>query len=206
MKVFLIAMVMAVILHPTLGLAQNALKPLQAELIRSTTGRGIDGSGLANNPVPLPKGAIYDVVRQDNGSVVLIVNGQNVVVQKAAVRVTDKPQVATVSSDGFVPGKIVLLSAKYSLDGNQPRNVKNNLQKLIPQSIITAPIEIIVTDALSSAAQDQGASQATVVITSDGTVGISMRKASKNVLTVQYLYNGQRFTKQVPEGKTLILP
>ncbi len=199
-------MVMAVILHPTLGLAQNALKPLQAELIRSTTGRGIDGSGLANNPVPLPKGAIYDVVRQDNGSVVLIVNGQNVVVQKAAVRVTDKPQVATVSSDGFVPGKIVLLSAKYSLDGNQPRNVKNNLQKLIPQSIITAPIEIIVTDALSSAAQDQGASQATVVITSDGTVGISMRKASKNVLTVQYLYNGQRFTKQVPEGKTLILP
>ena len=193
--------------------AQNLENPMQGELMRSTTGRSLDASGFSAGSVPLQKGAVYDVVRQENGNVVLNVNGQNVVLQAGAVRITPKPMAtaATVATpgipSGFVPGKIVLVSARYTIENDQPRNVKNNLQKLIPQTVITAPLSIPVTDALSTAAQDQGnVSQSTVVITSSTTATVYTRRPSRNVLTVQYLYNGQKFTKQVPEGQILVLP
>jgi len=197
--------VLATLLCCTAVMAQLVPGTMQAVLKRSTTGRGFERSGMASLSVPLSKGAIYDVVRQENGGVVLKVNGLDVLVQTDSVLVTEKTQMAVANSAGFVPGKVVLISAKYTLDGNQPRNVKNNLQKLIPQTNLSEPLEIIVTDALSSAALDQGQSQTTIVITGNG-AGISMNTPSKNVLTVQYLYNGQRFTKQVPEGGKLVLP
>lgn len=197
----------AVLLGATAAMAQNSGAHMQAELKRSTTGRGIDSSGFASLLIALKKGAIYDVVRQENSSVVLKIDGKDVVVQMDAVALTKKLQTAVAALNGFVPGKIVLLSAKYSLDGNQPRNVKNNLQKLIPQSIITEPVQILVTDALSTAAQDQGnQGQAAVLITHGMVIGVLTGAPSKNVLTVEYLFNGKSFTKQVPEGEKLVLP
>lgn len=202
-----LVLISAALLGATAALAQNAGKLMQAELLRSTTGRGIDSSGFASLTVPLKKGAIYDVVRQEFGNVVLKIDGKDVVVQKGAVALTEKLLTAVTGANGFVPGKIVLVSAKYSLDGNQPRNVKNNLQKLIPQTIVTEPVQIIVTDALSSAAQDQGnQSRAAVVITPDVILGVVTAAPSKNVLTVEYIFNGKNFTKQVPEGEKLVLP
>lgn len=200
-------LISAALLGATAVLAQNAGKLMQAQLLRSTTGRGIDGSGFASLSVPLKKGAIYDVVRQENGNVVLKIDGKDVVVPAGALALTEKLLTAVASNNGFVPGKIVIVSAKYSLDGNQPRNVKNNLQKLIPQTIITEPVQIIVTDALSTAAQDQGnQSQGTVVITRGMVLGVVTAAPAKNVLTVEYLFNGKSFTKQVPEGEKLVLP
>lgn len=201
-------LVSAALLGGTSALAQNAGKLMQAELLRSTTGRGIDSSGFASLSVPLKKGAIYDVVRQENSNVVLKIDGKDVVVPAGALALTEKLLTTlTTGSNGFVPGKIVLVSAKYSLDGNQPRNVKNNLQKLIPQTVVTQPVEIMVTDALSTAAQDQGnQGQAAVVITRGLVIGVVTAAPSKNVLTVEYLFNGKSFTKQVPEGGKLILP
>lgn len=202
-----LVLISAALLGATAALAQNAGKLMQAELLRSTTGRGIDSSGFASLTVPLKKGAIYDVVRQEFGNVVLKIDGKDVVVQTGAVALTEKLLTAVTGANGFVPGKIVLVSAKYSLDGNQPRNVKNNLQKLIPQTIVTEPVQIIVTDALSSAAQDQGnQSQAAVVITRNVILGVVNASPSKNVLTVEYIFNGKNFTKQVPEGEKLVLP
>jgi hypothetical protein len=197
-------LVLAVCFYSLPGMAQDATKPMQAKLMRSTSGREMAAFGLGSGSIPLHKGAIYDVVRQENGNVVLSVEGKNVLVQKDAVSVTEKLQVA-VTSTGFVPGKVVLISAKYTIEGDQPRNVKNNLQKLIPDTLLNAPLEIIVTDALSTAAQDQGQSQAGIVVTPN-TVSIYAKTNARNVLIVQYLYNGQRFTKQVPEGQKLVLP
>lgn len=186
------------------GMAQNATTPKQAKLMRSTSGREMADFGLGSGSVPLHKGAIYDVVRQDVNGVVLSVEGKNVLVQKDSVSVTEKFQTA-VTSSGFVPGKVVLVSARYTIEGDQPRNVKNNLQKLIPDTLLNAPLEIIVTDALSTAAQDQGQSQGSIIITPN-IVSIYAKTNARNVLTVQYIYNGQRFTKQVPEGQKLVLP
>ncbi|MCX6848046.1 MAG: hypothetical protein NTY98_03915 [Verrucomicrobia bacterium] len=202
-----LVLISAAILGATAALAQNAAKLMQAELLRSTTGRGIDSFGFASLSVPLKKGALYDVVRQENGNVVLTIDGKQVVVPTGAVALTEKLLASVTSNTGFVPGKIVLVSAKYSLDGNPPRNVKNALQKLIPQTIVTEPVQIIVTDALSSAAQDQGnQTQGTVIITPDMRVNVVIRTPTKNVLTVEYLFNGKSFTKQVPEGEKLVLP
>jgi|GEM_PF-2278002 len=195
-------LVCAALLGSFLHLAQAAPPVLEATLLRSTTGRGFDSSGLATLSVPLPKGAIYDVVRQENGGVVLKVDGKEVLIPSAAAVVAAKPRL-TPAARGFVPGKIVLISAKYSIEGNQPRNVKNNLQKLIPQTLITAPVEIFVTDALSSAAEDGVQTQISI---SGGSINIFSRSSTKNVLTVQYMFNGRNLVKQVPEGSKLVLP
>ena len=98
--------------------AQTVIPLKQGELLRSTTGRGIDSAGFASIYVPLKKGAIYDVVRQENGNVVLSVEGQSVMVQSSYVTVTEKSPPPVVKVEGFVPGKVVIISAKYSLEGN----------------------------------------------------------------------------------------
>ena len=171
------------------------------------TRRGIDSSGFASISVPLQKGVIYDVVRQETGNVVISVDGKNVFVQTCAVSLTEKPDTPAAGINGFVPCKIVIVSAKYSIDGNQPRTVKNNLQKLVPQSIVTEPVVNIVTDALSPAVQEQGIqTQGTVTVTGTNTANILMRTASKNVHTVECIFNGKRFTKQVPECAKFVLP
>lgn len=119
----------------------------------------------------------------------------------------------------FQPGVIELISARYTLPGNQPRNVKNRLQKLIPSSVISAPVSIFVSDELSDAAKAQGTVTTAVgvgvgVSTTDdqGTtvgVGVAVAQAQttpKNILTVEYIFNGQKLRKQAAEGTQLILP
>lgn len=115
----------------------------------------------------------------------------------------------------FTPGVIELVSARYTLPGNQPRNVKNRLQRLIPASEITAPVSILVTDALSDAAKNQGetTSSVGVVVTEkvdkNTTVGVAVvetQETPKNMLTVKYTFNGQTYEKQALEGGYLVLP
>jgi hypothetical protein len=135
----------------------------------------------------------------------------------------------------FQPGIIELVSARYTLPGNLPRNVKNRLSKLIPTTVISAPVSILVTDSLSDAAKAQADVTTTVVIgaaatnaeattigttTPQGnsasitevngvTVGVAVAQSQtteKNLLTVEYLYNGVWYKKQALEGTQLVLP
>ncbi len=119
----------------------------------------------------------------------------------------------------FQPGVIELISARYTLPGNQPRNVKNRLQKLIPSSVISAPVSIFVSDELSDAAKAQGTVTTAVGVgvgvssTDDqgNTVGVGVAVAQaqttpKNILTVEYMFNGQKLRKQAAEGTQLVLP
>jgi hypothetical protein len=113
--------------------------------------------------------------------------------------------------------------------------VKNRLSKLIPTTVISAPVSILVTDSLSDAAKAQADVTTTVVIgatatnaeattigttTPQGnsasitevngvTVGVAAAQSQtteKNLLTVEYLYNGVRYKKQALECTQLVLP
>jgi hypothetical protein len=119
-----------------------------------------------------------------------------------------------VVNNGFVPGTIQLISARYSLPNDAARNVKNRFAKLVPSGVINAPVSILVTDQLSDAALDQGnfttATGAAVAVT-DGTTtaGVAqvvVQEQGRNMLTVEYLYNGQKYKKQAVEGSYIVLP
>lgn len=121
---------------------------------------------------------------------------------------------AAPAAGAFQPGVIELVSARYSLPGNQPRNVKNRLQKFIPTTPISAPISILVSDDLSDAAKAQGnfttsvGIGASVTATDSATVGVAVvqSQTNKNMLTVEYIFNGVRLRKQAVEGSQLVLP
>lgn len=96
----------------------------------------------------------------------------------------------------------MVLSAKYTLEGNQPRNVKSKVEKLVPTGPLTQMVKIPVTDDLSSAA----ARQNMVVLGTMTGGGNRVHIAPKNLLIVTYQYHGQTLTKQSVEGTTLFLP
>lgn len=186
--------------------AQPATK--QAQVIRSTTGRMLTEQGLAENTVPVRKGFTFDVVSETLADVVLSHNGRKFKMAKSDVIISEKSaEQAAASSTSFKPGQIVLLSAKYTVEGNQPRNVKNRLAKLVPQGVVTEPVSIQVTDELSSLAATQGVTTTgTVTSVNSNTAIVTLNEAKKNVLTVEYSFNGQVRRKQALEGSILVLP
>jgi hypothetical protein len=186
--------------------AQPAVK--QAQVIRSTTGRMLNEQGLAENTVPVRKGFTFDVVSETLADVVLSHNGRKFKMAKSDVIISEKSaEQATASPTGFKPGQIVLISARYTVEGNQPRNVKNRLAKLVPQGVITEPVSIQVTDELSSLAATQGSTTTgTVTALDNNTAIVTLNEAKKNVLTVEYSFNGQVRRKQALEGSILVLP
>ncbi|HYF38013.1 MAG TPA: hypothetical protein VD994_22110 [Prosthecobacter sp.] len=102
----------------------------------------------------------------------------------------------------FQPGgQLTILSAKYSLSGNAPRNVKNKIDKLIPTAPLTAPVRILVTDQLHRSAANEPEA---IVYT--GRTSTNVVHLRKNVLTVVYEYNGQKLTKEAEEGTAMFLP
>ena len=177
----------------------------QATINRATTGRMLNAQGMAEQPVPVRKGFVFDVVEESLADVTLIHNGRKFKVSKGDVSLTEKGAALAPSAGGFQPGTIVLMSAKYTVQGNQPRNVKNRLSKLIPTGVVTEPVSIQVTDDLSSLASGQGNTNTTVTIDANSAV-ITRTEAPKNVLTVEYSFNGQIRRKQALEGSILVLP
>ncbi len=113
------------------------------------------------------------------------------------------------AAENFVPGVLEIVSAKYTLQGNQPRNVKNRLRKMVSEGHIDSPVAVRVTDALSDAAINQGNSvtSATVVITDDLiAAAVTQEQRAANMLNVVYIFNGQTYSKWVREGDMLVLP
>ncbi len=184
-----------------------AAPSMRAELVRSTSGRTLNDRNLADGTMPLKKGMMYDVVEQRMGYVVISANSRKVVVAQTDVTLSPKPVASTKispsSNSGFTPGEIVLISAKYTLEGNQPRNVKNRLSKLVPTGVITEPVRIMVSDDLSSAATLESGR---VTVRRSGSNTVFFRGASTNILTVEYSFNGEIRKKQAIEGSYLTLP
>lgn len=92
-----------------------------------------------------------------------------------------------------IPGFIELISAHYTLQNDQPRNVKNRLAKLNPKGTLTAPVTVQVSDALSDAALDEGnvtrGATAVATTTKNGvTIGVAevvVQAPQPNMLTVE---------------------
>ncbi|MGV3664252.1 MAG: hypothetical protein ACO1TE_29030 [Prosthecobacter sp.] len=126
-----------------------------------------------------------------------------------AAAAASRPPEEKAAAVGFVPGVLEIVSAKYSLRGNQPRNVKNRLTKMITEGHITAPVSMRVSDALSDAARNQGDITGTtaLLITEDIIAATTTQQTGNaNVLTVVYTFNGKTHSKWVAEGEMLVLP
>ena len=199
----------------TLILAAEESSPqvLQAEILRNISVTKIVSTGFSEGQISLQKGSFYDVEKVVLSNVFVNVDGQLVRVPRDDVSISKKIVREADPITGFAPGKIVLLNASYGLP--TPRPIRNSqtlrlLQNMIPKGEITKPIEILITDALLG----PRANAQTVVNSSSGRIdydgNISMKtqtqKAQKNVLQIEYQFNGEKLKKSALEESVLILP
>jgi hypothetical protein len=185
----------------------------QAEVLRSISVTKIGPTGFSEGQISLQKGSFYDVEKIVLSNVFINVEGQLVRVPRDDVSISKKVVREADPITGFVPGKIVLLNASYGLPTARP--IRNSqtlraLQNMIPRNEITKPVEVLITDALLGAQ----ANAQTVVSSSSGNIDYNgnfnmttqTQKAQKNVLQVEYQYNGEKLKKSALEESVLILP
>ncbi len=197
-------------------------KPQQAEMVRTANGRFVSPDGFTEGDVKLVKGMIFDVDRLDIRGVIVHHAQRKVMIDKQNVRLFDRLPTLQATAEGFTPGQLVLLSAKYTLSGNQPRNVKTRLEKYLPdKGLLTAPLKFVVTDDLSTAAGNQQfvviPGQATQVVITPGRNGqnrvivqpgtpSTVIQTAPNVLFVEYSFAGKKYRKVAYEGSEMVLP
>ncbi len=199
----------------TLILAAEETSPQvqQAEILRNISVTKIGSTGFSAGQISLQKGSFYDVEKIVLSNVLVNVDGQLVRVPRDDVSISKKVVREADPITGFVPGKIVLLNASYGLPTARP--IRNSqtlraLQNMIPRNEITKPVEVLITDALLGAQ----ANAQTVVSSSSGNIDYNgnfnmttqTQKAQKNVLQVEYQYNGEKLKKSAFEESVLILP
>lgn len=198
----------------TLHAEEVGQPPQQAELMRTISGTRLGPSGFSAGQVKLERGMIYEVKeRKGFSSVVLLVDGESVEVRESDLRISDKVITEPDPVTGFVPGRIILKSAYYGAPTERPRGnrqVLRVLQSMVPRSNIDKPVEVLVTDALlgrDAALQSiQGSMSGQMDDYGNVRGNVQMQKPKKNVLVVEYQYNGQFLKKSALEETTLILP
>ena len=191
------------------------IKPItsQAEMLRNRSGEKLNPNGFTSGVVvQLRKGMFYDVEKTSMGSVILSVDGESVEVPASDVNISKKIIREANPITGFIPGKLVVMSASYGPPTRRASPdplVKRELQKIIPQQDINEPIRIPVTDAL------YGRKTTSLVgSTTSGRIDeygnywetTQTEKTSKNVLKLEYQYNGKTLTKMALEESELVLP
>lgn len=182
------------------ALAQE-MRTKQVEVIRSAVGKVLNPAGVPTGDIILNQGQRFDTFVQKPGFVVVKASTSSIAIRDGDYELKDRVAGEARAEAVFVPGKIVLISARYTLEGNQPRNVKLKLSKLIPE-LVTEPVEIMVSDDLSRATANQG-NLLKGTVDSQGNVTLVEHK---NVLTVEYSFNGTVRKKQAVEGSILVLP
>jgi hypothetical protein len=209
----------------SLSVAQNAggdtksQSPKQAEIIRAVNARSLTPNGAAAGLRKMEKGTILDVVGENFADIVVTYGETRLVISKADVRLFDKQPSPQATKPGFKPGQLIILSAKYSLTGNAPRNVKNRLKSYLPsQGMLTAPLTFPVTDDLSTAAANTqfiivpGVTTQVVIATPTGNLVVQAQTGGQvvpttpNSLVVEYEYLGKRYRKVGIEGQDMTLP
>jgi len=185
----------------------------QAEILKNVSVTKIGPTGFTEGQISLQKGSFYDVEKVVLSNVFINVDGQLVRVPRDDVSISKKIVREADPISGFVPGKIVLLNASYGPPTARP--IRNSqtlraLQNMIPRNEITKPVEVLVTDALLGAQ----ANAQTVASSSSGNIDYNgnfnmitqTQKAQKNVLQVEYQYNGEKLKKSAMEESVLTLP
>jgi hypothetical protein len=191
----------------------------QAQLIRTVNVQFLGSDGFPIDTQQLSKGVIFDVVEEAFSDVIGVLDGKKFRVSRQVVTLTEKEGELQSTVDGFTPGQLVIISARYSLEGNQPRNVKSKLLKYLPKDgMLTEPVVFLVSDDLSRSAENQKtlfqSSQTSVLVTDPETLGqvvvtetrTSAVPSSPNTLVVEYTFNGKKGRKVGMEGKEMTLP
>ncbi len=186
---------------------------LQAEILRNISVTKIGPTGFSEGQISLQKGSFYDLEKIVLSNVFISVDRQLVRVPRDDVSISKKIVREADPVTGFVPGMIVLLNASYGLPTARP--IRNSqtlraLQNMIPRNEITKPVEVLITDALLG----PRANTQTVASSSSGNIDYSgnfnmatqTQKAQKNVLQVEYQYNGRKIKKSALEESVLIFP
>jgi hypothetical protein len=199
----------------TLNLCAAETNPqvLQAEILKNISVTKIGPTGFSEGQISLQKGSFYNVEKIVLSNVFLNVEGQLVRVPRDDVSISKKVVREADPISGFVPGKIVLLNASYGLPTARP--IRNSqtlrvLQNMIPRDEITKPVEVLITDALLGPKANAQA----VVNSSSGNIDYNgnfnmttqTQKAQKNVLHIEYQFNGEKLKKSALEESVLILP
>ena len=199
----------------TLNLCAAETNPqvLQAEILKNISVTKIGPTGFSEGQISLQKGSFYNVEKIVLSNVFLNVEGQLVRVPRDDVSISKKVFREADPISGFVPGKIVLLNASYGLPTARP--IRNSqtlrvLQNMIPRDEITKPVEVLITDALLGPKANAQA----VVNSSSGNIDYNgnfnmttqTQKAQKNVLHIEYQFNGEKLKKSALEESVLILP
>ena len=185
----------------------------QAEILKNISVTKIGPTGFSEGQISLYKGSFYDVQKIVLSSVFLNVEGQLVRVPRDDVSISNKIVREADPVTGFVPGKIVLLNASYGRP--TPRPIRNSqtlrlLQNMIPKGEITKPVEVLITDALlgTKANAQRVVNSSSGRIDYDGNISMTTQtqKAQKNVLHIEYQFNGEKLKKSALEESVLILP
>lgn len=199
----------------TLNLCAAEANPqvLQAEILKNVSVTKIGPTGFSEGQISLQKGSFYDVQQIVLSNIFIKVDGQLVRVPRDDVSISKKVVREADTVTGFVPGKIVLLNASYGLPTARP--IRNSqtlriLQNMIPKGNITKPVEILITDALlgpnAKSQMITGSSSGSVDYYGNISMGTSTLKPQKNVLHLEYQYNGEKLKKSALEESILILP
>jgi hypothetical protein len=199
----------------TLNLCAAETNPqvLQAEILKNISVTKIGPTGFSEGQISLQKGSFYNVEKIVLSNVFLNVEGQLVRVPRDDVSISKKIVREADPISGFVPGKIVLLNASYGLPTPRPIRTSQTLrvlQNMIPRDEITKPVEVLITDALLGPKANAQA----VASSSSGNIGYNgnfnmttqTQKAQKNVLHIEYQFNGEKLKKSALEESVLILP
>ena len=172
-------------------------KQFIATVKRSTSGQKLDERGFGAGSVALQKDMTYPVEKQDMGSVTLR-DGDTL------IRVT-KSDVDLSEDDGSAEGGFFrIVSANYqATTGGTRYSVKQEIQKQIPKGRFTEQVRILIGDYLLRArAQEVNIQYGTI----DGNNNVRLQAPKVMMLTINYEYDGKRYTKQVAEGDYLTLP
>lgn len=211
---------LVILLFFSVAVASGADAPKkQAKLIRTVNVQLLGSDGFPIDTEQLTKGVIFDVVEETFSDVIGLLDGKRFRVSRQVVTLTEKEGEVQSTVVGFTPGQFVIVSARYSLEGNQPRNVKSKLLKYFPKDgMLTEPLVFLVSDDLSRSAENQktlfqsGETSVTVtdpvtrgevVVTQTQTRAVA---SSPNTLVVEYMFNGKKGRKVGIEGKEMTLP
>jgi len=185
----------------------------QAEILRTISGTKIGSTGFSAGQIPIQKGGIYVVEKISFSDVDINIDGQLVRVRKADVSISKKIHREPDPVTGFVPGRLVVINAYYGLPTVRPTRSPQTLriiQNMIPKVEITKPVEVLVTDALFG---PQTEIQTATSFTSggidcDGNINMitHTQNLKKNLLQVEYQFNGEKLKKSALEESVLILP
>ena len=120
---------------------EESEKPMVAKLLRSTTGRPLDRSGLANGQVPVKKDEVYDVQKQTLADVTLDVEGRSVVVSSRDVLIMPKKEPSAKTATGTGAGAMRTLEGMKFLEKLSPKakdkflaEVRSHTEELKPMS------------------------------------------------------------------------